>query len=157
MKRKLVKLVGGILLGGVAILVALPACGGSTGGTTPVSPAPQTTVTATRKVTPIPTSPTGTIQPATPQPDGPPNSDLLARGKLVFEKTAGEVGCAFCHGLDGKGGGTSGLGAPDIRDRKEAKVRGALSGGVPLMSFIKLSEEEITAVVAYLQYLNEQP
>jgi len=76
---------------------------------------------------------------------------------LVFDKTAGGVGCAYCHGLDGKGGGISGLGAPDIRDRKEAQVRGALTGGVPLMSFIKLNDAEITAVVAYLQYLNEQP
>jgi mono/diheme cytochrome c family protein len=76
---------------------------------------------------------------------------------LVFEKTAGGVGCALCHGLDGKGEGIAGLGAPDIRGKKEAQVRGALIGGVPLMSFIKLSDEEITAVVAYLQYLNEQP
>jgi hypothetical protein len=57
---------------------------------------------------------------------------------LVFEKTAG-------------------LGATDIRGAKEAKVRGALIGGVPLMSFIKLSDEEITVVVAYLQWLDTQP
>jgi mono/diheme cytochrome c family protein len=76
---------------------------------------------------------------------------------LVFEKTAGGVGCAFCHGLDGKGGGISGLGAPDIRGKEDARVRGALIGGVPLMSFIKLNDAEITAVVAYVQWLDTQP
>jgi mono/diheme cytochrome c family protein len=76
---------------------------------------------------------------------------------LVFEKTAGGVGCALCHGLDGKGGGISGLGAPDIRGAKEAKVRGAIAGGVPLMSFIKLNDAEITAVAAYVQWLDTQP
>jgi hypothetical protein len=49
------------------------------------------------------------------------------------------------------------LGAPDIRGKPEDRVRGALIGGVPLMSFIRLREEEITAVVAYLKYLDEQP
>ncbi|MBI4362664.1 MAG: cytochrome c [Euryarchaeota archaeon] len=66
------------------------------------------------------------------------------------------MGCASCHGMDGKGG-LPGVGAPDIRGASEARVRGALAGGVPLMSsFIKLNDEEVTAVVAYLKYLNER-
>lgn len=66
------------------------------------------------------------------------------------------MGCAYCHGPEAKGNGVSGLGAPDIRGKTEAQVRAALAGGVPLMSFIKLTDEEIAAVFAYLQYLNEQ-
>ena len=155
MKRELVKLVGRILLAAVAILVVLPACNSSTVGSTPVPSVPEAKATAKQPAILVPTA---TVAPApATSSTSPPRSDLLAQGKLVFEKTAGGVGCAFCHGLDGKGGGISGLGAPDIRGAKEAKVRGALIGGVPLMSFIKLSDEEITAVVAYLQYLNEQP
>jgi mono/diheme cytochrome c family protein len=84
-----------------------------------------------------------------------PTSDLLARGKLIYEKTAGGVGCASCHGLDGKG--KPEIGARPNRGASETQVRGALIGGVPVMSFIKLTDEEITAVIAYLQWLDTQP
>ncbi|MBI4337597.1 MAG: cytochrome c [Chloroflexi bacterium] len=147
-KRDLVKLVGGgILLAG--ILAVLSACGSSTGGATPV-PTPRTTATATATAT---ATPTGAAAPTTPA--GSSGNDLLVQGKLIFEKTAGGVGCASCHGLDGKGSKT--VGAPDNRGASEAQVRAAIDGGVAMMSFIKLSDQEITAVVAYLQYLNEQP
>jgi hypothetical protein len=45
--------------------------------------------------------------------------------------------------------------APDIRGADEARVRSALAG-VAQMSQIKLSDAEITAVVAHLQELNKQ-
>jgi mono/diheme cytochrome c family protein len=77
---------------------------------------------------------------------------------LIFEKTAGGVGCAACHGLDGKGNGPAGVNAPNIRGKNEGDLRAAISGGVPMMtSVIKLNDDEIAAVVAYLQYLSEQP
>lgn len=160
--RDLIKLVDGILLGG-AMLAVLSACGGSAGALAPVPTPPQATATAEPTVAPTSTPPAGAVLPATPQtstqPAGSSQSDPLALGKLVFEKTAGGVGCAYCHGLDGKGGGISTPGgeAPDIRGAKEAQLRAALAGGVPLMTFIKLSEEELEAVTAYVQYLNEQP
>lgn len=69
----------------------------------------------------------------------------------MFEKTAGGVGCAGCHGLDGKG-----KAGPYIRGAPEWKVREVLKSAVP-MSFIELSDEEIKAVVAYLQWLATQP
>lgn len=78
---------------------------------------------------------------------------LLAQGKILYEKTAGGVGCASCHGIDGKGAGTSGTGAPDIRGASEAKVRATLSGGVAAMNFIKLNENEMQAIVAYVGQL----
>lgn len=154
--RDLVKLAGSMLLAG-AMLVVLPACG----GTTPALLAPKAIATDQQpglqapSVTAAPAAATaGASLPATPAPDNKATSGLLAEGKLVFEKTAGGVGCAFCHGPDGKGVGQAGQGAPDIRGRNEVQVRNALTGGVPLMSFIKLSDKEIDAVVAYLQYLN---
>ena len=77
-----------------------------------------------------------------------------ALGQTIFEKTAGGVGCAACHGMNARGGGQ--LGAPDIRGADEMRVRAALAG-VALMSGIKLNDVEIAAVVAHLQELNKQP
>lgn len=74
----------------------------------------------------------------------------------MFEKTAGGVGCAYCHGMDGKGAGPSGLNAPLIRGKTEVHVRGALAS-IQMMSIVKLNDEEITAVAAYLQYLDTLP
>ena len=139
------------------MLVVTPACGSpaSSAPTQLSSPAAAPAATATPRPT------TNAATPANPQtanqPANTPSTDLLAKGKLIFEKTAGGTGCAYCHGLDGKGQGPSGLAAPPNRGASEEKVRAALAGGVPVMSFIKLTEDEITAVVAYLRYLGEQP
>jgi cytochrome c1 len=43
--------------------------------------------------------------------------------------------------------------AANIRGADEARVRAALAGGVEMMSSVKLTEEEIKAVVSYLQTL----
>ncbi|MBI4288623.1 MAG: hypothetical protein HY671_09380 [Chloroflexi bacterium] len=163
MNRNPVKPVGVILLAVAAILVVLSACGGSTGAARPSAAMPQATdaATPTPKLvptvssTPAPDPSQSAVPPSTPAPIPAVSSDsseLVARGKLIFEKTAGGVGCATCHGLDGKGGS-----APYIRGALKSRVRQALAGGVPLMSFIKLGDNEITAVIAYLRYLNEQP
>lgn len=88
-----------------------------------------------------------------PVPDKTPR-DLLAEGKLIYEYTAGGVGCAYCHGLDGRGEGVSGEDAPDIRGMTRVDVQQAI-GGIPLMDFIELGDEELTAVGAYLQDLAE--
>jgi mono/diheme cytochrome c family protein len=150
MKGKGTKLLAGILVA-VALALSLITCSGPTG---------TSNQEALLAPSPVPTSPTRGAAPATGQQPtnqaAPSTSELLAKGKLIFEKTAGGVGCAYCHGLDGKGGGTSGFGAPPNRGKTEAEVRAALMG-VPAMSFIKLSDDEIAAVVAYLQYLNQLP
>lgn len=79
---------------------------------------------------------------------------VLARGKEIFEKTAGGVGCAACHGMDGRG--SSCIGAPANRGADEAQVRKALATA-DMMSIVKLTDEEIKAVVAYLAVLGKQP
>lgn len=83
--------------------------------------------------------------------------DVLALGKLVYEEKAGGVGCAYCHGLLGTGKGTAGVDAPNIIGVQEAALRSSLAGAVPLMGFISLTEEEIQAVLAYLQALAQPP
>lgn len=88
----------------------------------------------------------------TPQPGVPPTSstDRVARGKLVFDKTAAGVGCQFCHGLDGRG--RAEFASPDIRGKTADDVRSALQTRAQ-MSAVKLNEQEIDAVAAYLQAL----
>ena len=79
---------------------------------------------------------------------------LQARGRDIFERTAGGVGCASCHGMDGRG--RAALSTPDIRGAGEDRIRPALAGGVPLMRNIRLTDDEIAAVVEHLRVLNEQ-
>ena len=153
MKKELVRFMAGILMG-AATLGVLTACGGSTGSAAPTSSAPAATVPAAPATSAAPAA--ANAQPPA-QTGNQAANDLLAKGKLVFDKTAGGTGCAYCHGFDGKGAGPAGVGAPDNRGASEEKLRNALAGGVPLMTYIKLTDEEITAVVAYLKYLNEQP
>ena len=83
-----------------------------------------------------------------------PALTLEERGALVFEQTAGGVGCASCHGTNGAGDAS--LSTPDIRSADEARVRSALAG-VTAMSGIRLTEAELEAVLAHLQTLNAAP
>jgi mono/diheme cytochrome c family protein len=71
----------------------------------------------------------------------------VTRGELLFQQTAGDVGCQYCHGTDAKG-----LVGPDIREADASKIQFAL-GKVEAMAFIYLTEEEIQDVAAYLQSL----
>lgn len=79
---------------------------------------------------------------------------LLAQGQILFEKDAGGVGCASCHGMDARG--NESIGAPDIQGRTEAQIRSALSG-VDMMTVVKVKPDEIEALSAYLQHLSTQP
>lgn len=152
--RNPVTLMIGILVSGFAVLAFMTACGGSTDEPepTPTVSEPAPTVVPTTAPTVVPT----TAAPAATTPAGVPDDDLLAQGKLIFEETAGGVGCAWCHGMDGKGNGPSGVGAPANRGASSSMVKEALAG-VELMDFIKLNSQEVQAIAAYLQYLNTQP
>ena len=93
------------------------------------------------------------LQPAAPAPKPAagrrPRAGIRLRlGRTIFEKTAGGVGCAACHGMNGRGGAQ--FNAPDIRGADEMRVRSALAG-VVVMSRIMLNDAEIAAVVAHLQ------
>ena len=77
-----------------------------------------------------------------------------ALGRTIFEQTAGGVGCAYCHGMNGAG--SQEMGGPDIRGETVERVRGALRD-VAFMAGIRLNDDEIAAVVSHLQQLAEQP
>ena len=60
--------------------------------------------------------------------------------------------------MDGKGDGPSGLEAPANRGATMDRFEWALDGGeTDAMTFIELTKAEKEAVVAYLQFLDEQP
>lgn len=117
-------------------------------------------VTATL-VTPTPT-PSGAIsaptvsaaaEPDTSGPDNPSDEEVLAQGKQIFEKTAGGVGCAMCHGMDALGDPAQA--APPNIGASAEMIEQALFDR-PQMSFISLTVPEVKAVAAYLQWLKEQ-
>ncbi len=76
-------------------------------------------------------------------------AELVAQGREVFEKTAGNIGCAACHGHFGMGD----LGrAPNIRSADETRVKNSLAG-VGAMRFFTLSAQEFQAVLSFLRHL----
>ena len=142
-----------------ALLVAA-ACGGGSSASDATSAPEKTAAVAVATLPPL-TSPSATLPvataPAATPSSTPAAAGALALGKKIYE-TAGDVGCTECHQASGRGGKTkAGDTAPDIRGATATKLRDALGGGAAAMSFIELSSDEIDAVVAYLQYLNEQP
>lgn len=91
-------------------------------------------------------------RPTEPAPSLPGNAeDLLVQGEEIFQRTAGGIGCQYCHGTDGKGN----IG-PNIRGKPEEAIQNAL-GLVLQMNFLELSDQEIKAVATYLKYLETQP
>lgn len=142
---------GLLVLASIAVLTLISACGDSSNASSPVPTATQPAVAPTPTVPAAP-EPTATSRPAV-QPTVPSGDDALALGQLIFEETAGTIGCAYCHGFTGDGNGAAGEGAPYIRGASKSAIRGALTGGVPLMGFIKLNETELDAVTKYLLHL----
>ena len=117
----------------------------STEATAPGDAATPSTTTAATETETTTTTPGGGRE-----PQGPPaNDELLAKGKIIFEETAGGVGCASCHGFDGRGTPNG----PNIISLTRTAIAGAAGGGVPDMADIKLTGDELDAVAAYLATL----
>lgn len=148
---------------GVLALVPLSACATTAPTATPVIPAdvvlptlgPATPTPTTALVTATPTpGPVGAVTP-TATPDVPDNGGgPLAIGKDVYDKTAGGIGCAYCHKADATGDPV--LGSPDIQNVTADQIWDALETRA-LMTFITLTEEEVQAVAAYLGTIGSQP
>jgi mono/diheme cytochrome c family protein len=142
------------------LVIASAACGGDPAGTS-ATPGPSIEETVNPAVTPstVATSqPDATASPAptltpTAEPDDPQQA-LIDQGKIIFEVSAGGVGCASCHGLDGRG--KPELATPPNRGATEDIIWNALQTR-PQMTFISLTDQEIKAVAAYLQWLDTRP
>lgn len=95
------------------------------------------------------TAPGTTVAPTTTAA-GAGDAALLAQGEELFQRTAGGVGCAYCHTAAATGNPE--LAAPDIRERNAADIADALVTRAQ-MQFIVLSGDEIQAIAAYLATL----
>lgn len=96
-----------------------------------------------------------TAEPATPTAVAAPTDPdtgidaTLAFGKQLYDETAGGIGCAACHGLDGKGTAAG----PNINGVSKSAIADALGRGIPGMDSIKLDPDELEAVYRYVRTL----
>jgi mono/diheme cytochrome c family protein len=145
----------------VALIGIFAACGGgestsassASSTTAPIYTATAVVIIPTEEPTAIP-APTATTVPDKAVEVGEPSSEeQIAAGKLIFEKTAGGVGCAMCHGMDAMGDLTQA--APPNIGASVEMIEAALDTK-PQMSFITMTRDETKAVSAYLVWLKEQ-
>ena len=141
-----------------AVIVALfGACGGDSSSGSSRTATPAFTPTPPQNIAqPSPTAtnvPTVATQPPVTVPAELSGEEQIARGEELFQKTAGGVGCALCHGVDAMGDPAQG--APSNFGASAESIEQALYDR-PQMSFIQLSRDEIKSIAAYLQYLKEQ-
>lgn len=155
---------------GLATALLLAACGAATPATTLPAAAPTeapAAQVAAPTVAPIAPTIKPTEAPVAAPTEAPAAAEaqpaaglaslddaLLAQGRILFEKDAGGVGCASCHGMDARGNET--IGAPNIQGKTDAQIRSALTG-VDMMTPLKVKPDEIKAISAYLNYLSTQP
>ena len=107
-----------------------------------------TTSTGAPVPTPEPTpasTPSGTTSPPLSSSVGD-----VTRGKVIYQQTAGGIGCAACHANDAMGD----IG-PEIIGNTAEEISYALRTAEE-MEFIKLTEQEIADVATHLQYLKSQ-
>ncbi len=79
------------------------------------------------------------------------DEDQLAMGKLLFEETAGEMGCAACHSIDG-----SGDVGPDIRGLDDLDITAAFQSVMEmqfLRSYMAMNGPEVKAIGAWIEQL----
>ncbi len=101
-------------------------------------------------VTPVATpKPVSSPVPGSQTQNTPKANDQIS-GEELYQRTAGGAGCAICHGADAYGSV-----GPNIRGSSVQEIKKAL-GTVASMSFIKMTDEQIEAVSAYLKYLQSQ-
>ncbi len=118
-------------------------------GNLPSSPTVSSQTPPVATAVPPTTSPSPTsAAPATP--NTPKAGDLLSRGEELYQRKAGGVGCAGCHGVDAYGS----IG-PNIRGSSAQEIADALKT-VAAMNFLKMTDDEVAAVSAYLKYLESQ-
>lgn len=96
--------------------------------------------------------------------DGPaiPSNQLLASGSDV---AAGaqlfRINCAMCHNVAGAGGAlTQGKFAPDLKNIDPAYVYEAMVTGpqnMPVFNDLNITPEDKANIIAYLEYLNDNP
>ncbi len=78
-----------------------------------------------------------------------------AAGKVIFERTNNNGGCIRCHGADARGSEVNtSLTGNNIQGRTAEEVRLAIMA-FPMMWNVKISDEELELVEAYLMHLHK--
>jgi ubiquinol-cytochrome c reductase cytochrome c subunit len=84
------------------------------------------------------------------------SGDDVASGAELFR-----INCAMCHNVAGAGGAlTEGKFAPDLKDVDPAPVSEAMVTGpqnMPVFSDLNITAEDKADIIAYLEYLNDNP
>jgi ubiquinol-cytochrome c reductase cytochrome c subunit len=84
------------------------------------------------------------------------SGDDIAAGAELFR-----INCAMCHNVAGAGGAlTEGKFAPGLRDVDPAHVYEAMVTGpqnMPVFNDLNITPEDKSNIIAYLEYLNENP
>lgn len=141
MKRQMLSSKAARLGVGSALLMLLLGCGGKT-SSPPVPTVAATTAPAAPQFTQSATL-TQTLDP------------LARRGRALFMEEAGPPSCLVCHGKEAAGNPE--LATPDIRGKTADDVRKAIQNGELMRSvYSTLSDQDIEALVAYLEFLVRQ-
>jgi ubiquinol-cytochrome c reductase cytochrome c subunit len=94
-------------------------------------------------------------------PGIPDESYLTGEGDVAGGAELFRINCAMCHNVAGAGGAlTQGKFAPDLKDVDPAHVYEAMVTGpqdMPVFSDMNISPEEKANIIAYLEYLNDNP
>lgn len=159
-RRALTDALIGLALAGLVLVTV--ACSSGASSESRAAPADTTdNTTAAASATAAPTaSPTATPAVAPPASTAtaeadPMGEDPFLLGERIFlTEAGGGIGCATCHGLDGRG--TVAAGSPPIRGKFAWEVQMALDNN-PVMDFLSLNAEQVQAVATYLAWLDTQP
>ncbi len=80
-----------------------------------------------------------------------------AAGKSIFDRTDNKGGCIRCHGPDALGSeANTSLAGNNIQGRTAEETRLAIMA-LPMMWNIKISDDELLLVEAYLKHLLDAP
>lgn len=86
---------------------------------------------------------------------------LTGEGDVAVGAEIFRINCAMCHNVAGAGGAlTQGKYAPDLKDIDPAHVYEAMVTGpqnMPVFSDLNITPEDKANVIAYLEYLNDNP
>ncbi|WP_309712323.1 cytochrome c [Pseudolysinimonas sp.] len=94
-------------------------------------------------------------------PGIPADEYLTGEGDVALGAELFRINCAMCHNVAGAGGAlTEGKFAPDLKDVDPAHVYEAMVTGpqnMPVFNDLNITPEEKGDIIAYLEYLNDNP